>query len=198
MPTTPRHFQGTVWRKAALAALVTLGMALVAASPANAAGANSDTSRTRLLVYFSNPRLNSDATDCSAVFPVERSVPRTLAVARAALKQLFAGPTVENADTGYRSPFNPATADLLKSIYIRNATAYVNLNDRRDALAGATSSCGAAEMRAQIERTLLQFPTIQRVIYAIDGEPKTFYEWIGESCGPANDDCAPNAFPRRR
>lgn len=192
------QFHPTAWPRAGWAMLLALWIPFVIAASAHAAGANAGAGSTKLLVYFSNPRLTPDASNCSAVFPVKRSVPRTRAVATAALQQLFAGPSVIDADVGYRSPFNPATADLLQSIYIRNATAYVNLKDRRIELAGATSSCGAAELRAQIESTLLQYPTILRVIYAIEGEPRTFYEWMNESCGPANDDCAPNAFPPGR
>jgi len=34
------------------------------------------------------------------------------------------------------------------------------------------------------------------VIYAIDGEPRTFYEWMGERCDLTNDHC--DAAPFRR
>jgi hypothetical protein len=73
-------------------------------------------------------------------------------------------------------------------------TAYVDLEDPRDLLAGATSSCGAAEFQSEISTTLRQFPTVERVIFAIEGDPRAFYNWMGEPCGSANDDCDPQPF----
>lgn len=146
-----------------------------------------------LLVYFSNPRLAADPADCSAVVALDRQVPRTGAVATAALQHLFAGPTAAEKAMGYRSPFSDATAGLLKSVRVLGGTAYVDLHDLRGELAGATSSCGAAELQSQVQRTLRQFPSVKRVIFAIEGQPRSFYEWMNEECGPANDRC--NARP---
>jgi spore germination protein GerM len=164
-----------------------LGLAL-----AGAALAQRDT--THLLVYFSNARLATDPADCAAVFARDRDVPHTGAVATAALQQLFAGPTPAEKAMGWRSPFSASTAGLLKSVRVRDGTAYVDLHDLRGELAGATSSCGAAEFQSQVQRTLRQFPSIQRVVIAIDGQPRTFYEWMNEDCGSANGRCNAAAF----
>lgn len=181
--------------RAGAALLVSL-LLLVGATAACTAGGRVEAApaETHFAVFFNNDRLARDPADCSAVFPVRRSVPKTTAVATAALGQLFAGPTPEEREAGYRSYFSTATAGLLKAVRIQSGTAYVDLNDLRGALSGATSSCGAAEFRSQVERTLLQFPTVDRVIYAIDGEPRTFYEWMNEPCGRANDDCDARPF----
>jgi hypothetical protein len=32
------------------------------------------------------------------------------------------------------------------------------------------------------------------VIFAIEGDPRAFYNWMGEPCGSANDDCDPQPF----
>jgi len=186
------------WRDPGGALLAALWLCLAAAAPAQAAGATTEPGTTRLQVWFGNQRLNPDPTNCKAVFPIERRVPRTLAVARASLRELFVGPTPEEEAAGYRSPFSGASANLLKNIHIRDGTAYVDLNDLRQELSVATSSCGAAEFQAQVSSTLLQFPTIRRVVYAIDGEPRVFYEWMNESCGPQSDDCDARPFGRRR
>ena len=164
-----------------------LGLAL-----AGATLAQRDT--THLLVYFSNARLAADPADCTAAFALDRHVPRTGAVATAALQQLFAGPTPAEQAMGYRSPFGAATAGLLKSVRVSDGTAYVDLHDLRSALAGATSSCGAAEFQSQVQRTLRQFPSIKRVLFAIEGQPRTFHEWMNEDCGPANGHCDPRPF----
>ena len=182
------------WRRSGAALLA--GLLLVVATAACAVGDSTATApaTTRLQVYFNNDRLARDPADCSAVFPVPRTVPKTSGVATAALQQLFAGPMPAEREAGYRSFFSPATAGLLKNVRIHNGTAYVNLLDLRASLSGATSSCGAAEFQSQVERTLRQFPTVRRVIYAIDGEPRTFYEWMNEPCGPTNDDCDAKPF----
>ncbi len=164
-------------------------LCLASAWPAHAQG---DT--TRLLAYFSNARLAADPADCAAVTALDRHVPRTGAVATAALQQLFAGPTPAEKAVGYRSPFSTATAGLLKSLRVRDGTAYVDLHDQRAQLAGATSSCGTAEFQSQVVRTLRQFPSIQRVVFAIEGQPRSFYQWMNEECGPVNGHCDARPF----
>ena len=177
-------------RSAWLAAELCLG-----AAPCSAA-------TTLLRVYFSaeahaagqaRPEL-----DCTSVVALKRQVPRTTAVADAALRQLFAGPTEAERAQGYRSPFSGATAGLLKRVFIEHGTAYVDLHDLRAQLGDATSSCGAAEFQTQLERTLRQFPTVRRGIVAIEGEPRRFYEWIGQACDLTNDRCDAAPFVPRR
>lgn len=174
--------------------------AQITASPASAqiaaAPASAQPQATVLRVYFNHQRLAAVADDCAIVFERMRKVPKTEAVAAAALRQLFAGPTEAERAAGYRSPFSAATAGLLKRVFIEHGTAYVDLHDPRALLPGATSSCGAAEFGTQIERTLRQFPTVRRVILAIDGDPRSFYDWMGQDCDLRNDHC--DAAPLRR
>ncbi len=181
------------WRRAAaMACLALAGAASFIASAALAAAP-----ATMLVqVYFNNQKLAGQADDCVTVFAVVRPLPKSAGVATAALNALFAGPTEAERAAGYRSPFSAATAGLLRSVQVDHGTAYVDLNDPRALLAGATSSCGAAELRMQLERTLRQFPTVRRVIVAIEGQPKAFYEWMSESCDLSNDHC--DATPFRR
>lgn len=171
------------WRLAAVA------LCVAAAAPLAAA--------TSLRVYFNHAGLAATPTDCAIVFERRREVPSTEAVATAALNQLFAGPTEAEREAGYRSPFSATTAGLLKRVFVEHGTAYVDLNDPRALLPGATSSCGAAEFNAAIERTLRQFSTVRRVILAIDGEPRGFYEWMGETCDLSNDHCDAAPFRAR-
>ncbi len=152
----------------------------------------------QVLVYFNNATRAERADDCASVFAVARQMPKTQGVATVALEQLFAGPTDAERADGYRSPFSAATAGLLRTVRIEHGTAYVNLNDPRTLLPGATSSCGAAELRTQIERTLRQFPTVRRVRVAIDADPRSFHEWMGESCDLSNDHCDAAPFRRGR
>jgi len=169
-----------------------LAAALLLALAAGPAAAAPDT--TTLRVYFNNAGLAGTEADCAIVFERTRRVPRTEGVAAAALRQLFAGPTEAERAAGDRSPFSAATSGLLKRVRIEHGTAYVDLNDLRTRLPGVTSSCGAAEFGQQVERTLRQFPTVRRVILAIDGDPRRFYEWMGQDCDLRNDHCDPAPF----
>jgi hypothetical protein len=178
--------------------LLAAALCVWAALPATAADERPAAGTLRLQLWFSNDRLNPDPMDCQAVYPVERRVPMTLGVAAATLRALFAGPTPEEAAAGYRSVFSPASAGLLKGVHIRKGTAYVDLHDLGELLSAATSSCGAAEFQAQVSRSLQRYPTIERVIYAFEGQPHDFYAWMNESCGPANDDCDPRPFGASR
>lgn len=177
-----------------LGLLTACALSLAAALPATAADKRPADGTLRVQLWFSNDRLNPDPMDCRAVFAIERQVPVTAGVAAATLRALFAGPTPQEAAAGYRSVFSPATSGLLKSVHIRKGTAYVDMHDLSQAMSGATSSCGAAEFQAQVSRSLKRFPTIGRVIYAFEGNPRSFYEWMNESCGPANDYCDARPF----
>jgi spore germination protein GerM len=170
------------------------GVLALAAGPGDVAAAT-----TELRVYFNNAQRASSGADCAIVFPLPRQMPKTEGVAAAALRQLFAGPSEAERAAGYRSPFSAASAHLLKRVFIEHGTAYVDLHDPRSLLPGVTSSCGAAEFVAQVERTLRQFPTVRRVLLAIDGEPRDFYAWMGQDCDLTNDHCdaAPYRQPRR-
>jgi hypothetical protein len=145
-------------------------------------------------VYFNNDDLAGNTTACDAVFPVPRSSMSTTNGAAAALEALLRGPTPAERSRGYRSFFSVRTAGLLKRLKIKDGVAYVDLHDRRQELTGATSSCGSAEFLTQIQRTLGQFPTIERIIFAIEGQPRTFYDWMELECDQTNDNCNPGPF----
>ncbi|MGQ9675961.1 MAG: GerMN domain-containing protein [Chloroflexota bacterium] len=140
-------------------------------------------------VYFNNGKLAAEPETCRVVHPLERVVPKTPAVARAALEQLFVGPTTEEQALGYTSPFSARTKSILRSVNIRDGTAYVNLADIRQIIPNASTACGSAQFFAETEATLKQFSTIQRVVYAIDGRPTTFYEWMQIGCDDAIGNC---------
>ena len=48
-------------------------------------------------VYFHNTKIDPDWNDCNKVYPVTRTIPRTTAVATAALQELLKGTTPEEA-----------------------------------------------------------------------------------------------------
>jgi len=152
------------------------------------------TEQTKVKVYFNNTQFNPNALDCGKVYPLDREIPKTTAVAKASLESLFAGPTEVEKNQGYTSFFSPATKDILKSVKIIGGVAYVDLKDMRQIIPNASASCGSAEFLSEINTTLKQFSTIKQVIVAIEGQPSTFYEWIQIGCSAENNFCDEKPF----
>lgn len=146
--------------------------------------AKAQTKTITIKVYYANEKRNPNADPCGRVFPVNRVIPKTSRVARAALEQLFAGPTEKEKAKGYYSWFSPKTKSVLKSIVIKNNRAYVNFKpDAFSILPGAIStSCGSDQFLSEMEKTLRQFPSIKKIFYAIDGNPAEFYEFLQGEC----------------
>lgn len=141
-------------------------------------------------VFFSPDSQN----DCAAVEPTERVVPASDNVATAALNALFAGPTEAERGQGYSSWFSAETTSILLSLRVIGSNAYVNLTDIRPIIPGASSSCGGQMFLAQVETTLKNAVAVERVFYAIEGDPVAFYEWIQLGCDPSLDNCDPTPF----
>jgi spore germination protein GerM len=146
------------------------------------------------ILYFGNTEKNPGMMDCSLVFPVEREVPAVPDAAKAALQQLFAGPTEAEISEGYVSTFSADSQSILKGVKIEGDTAYVNLIDIRPTLTAVSSSCGSSAFFAEVENTLQAVAPVTRVIYAIEGDPGAFYEWVQLGCSPENDNCDPSPF----
>lgn len=139
-------------------------------------GQKSDTMTIKL--YFLNEKTNPNLEDCTDVQPLTRTIPKTKAVARAALEELFKGVSPEEAKQGFVSFTPEETKGILKSIKIKNKAAYVNFNKVvYEQMGNATTSCGGGFF-SSIEKTLFQFPTIKKVFYAVEGNPADFYDWV--------------------
>ena len=156
------------------------------------------TTKTKTVkLFYPNQKLNEDV--CPAkVFPVTRTIPQTVSIAKATLEQLFAGPSADEQAKGYYSDFSEATKSLLISVNVKNQTAYVNLKDLTASatqMGNFTTSCGSSNFLGQVESTLKQFPSIKRVYFAFEGDPAYFYDWIqmGE-CPKALKNCDASNF----
>lgn len=126
-------------------------------------------------VYFSNEDLGDP---CGEVFPVTRQVPADTPVVEAVVA-LLAGPTPDEQAQGYGGWFSAETDGLLRSVGVTDdGTARVDLADLRPVIPNASTSCGSAGLLAQLDRTLLQFPEIDAVVYSINGSREQFYEWL--------------------
>lgn len=147
-------------------------------------------------VYFSDGKNNPNFEDCAKVRAVSRTIPKTKAVAKAALEELFKGPTEAEKKDELSSVFSEETKSILKSVKIKNGAAYVNLDGSViEKLGNATTSCGGAGYDASVEKTLKQFPTIKKIFFAVEGDPAIYYDWmqIGE-CPPELKNCSGKDF----
>jgi len=150
----------------------------------------------KIKLYF--PNTKRDSGDCPVkVYPVTRTVPKTEAAARAALEQLFAGPTGQEKAKGFYSDFSEATKSLLISVNVKQRAAYVNLRDLTSSsrMGNFTTSCGGSNFFGQVGNTLKQFPSIKKVFFSMEGDPSIFYDWmqIGE-CPKELKDCDASNF----
>lgn len=97
--------------------------------------------------------------NCELVEPVDRRIPYTRSVARAALEELFKGPTDSEFQSGYTTALEGG--ESLQSIRIEDGVVYANIQGLPS---GGACRVGAA--RAQLEQTLLQFSTTESVVLA--------------------------------
>lgn len=116
-------------------------------------------------VYFPNAKRDPDHLDCSVVFPVRRAI-RTDAggEGRAALEALLKGPTDEEKEAGYFTSLPEGVS--LESFAMAKAEARADFSGELRAVAG---SCRVQSIRAQVERTLEQFPEVTSVAISIEG-----------------------------
>jgi hypothetical protein len=144
------------------------------AAPTSATPASSSAGTTNLLVYFHR----GTPGDPAKVVAVPRSVPRTAAVATAALNELLPGPTAAERADGYWSMFVPGTARSLKSVRVADGVAYVDFRDIRNTIPNASSSFGSTALLAELDTTLRQVPTVKSTVYSFDGDVTLFYQWL--------------------
>lgn len=145
-------------------------------------------------VYFHPDKTDPEWDDCQKVAPVKRTIPKTASVATAALNELLKGPTAAEAKE-YSGFAPPETNGILRSVRVKNGAAFVNFTKAvYQQMGNATTSCGGGFF-SMVEATLMQFPTIKKVYYAVEGNTNDFYEWVqvGE-CPHGKKICAATNF----
>ncbi len=121
-------------------------------------GTNGET--MQISAYFHD--MSKINEDCSASFKITRTIPKTLAVADASLRFLF------SEDLTELEPF-------YNGVTIKDKVARIDF--KSGALQYLDSpACMQATFKGPIEKTLLQYPTINRVEYSIDGKVKTDWD----------------------
>ena len=119
---------------------------------------------TKFKIYFNNSKLDPEFT-CVKVFPVTREIPKTQAVARAALDELLNGLTEKEKADKYLTNINEGVK--IQRLEIKDGIAKVDFNDKLEFQVGG--SCRVTAIRAQITETLKQFPTVKEVVISING-----------------------------
>jgi hypothetical protein len=94
------------------------------------------------------------------------------------MRALLRGPTAEERKRGYAGWFSRRTAGRLNSVSLSGGVARIDFRDFRHIIPNASTSCGSALLLAQLDRTALQFPTVDRAVYSFDGSVERFYEWL--------------------
>ncbi|MDH4078109.1 MAG: DUF333 domain-containing protein [Acidimicrobiia bacterium] len=116
--------------------------------------------------------------DCDRVVAVPRAA--TVEGPEAdALAQLLAGPTAEEKAQGLGSWFSPATAGMLRSVVIEDRVARVDFDPAlATTIPNASASCGSSLLLAQLDATIGQFGSFDRVVYSLGGDVDAFYGWL--------------------
>lgn len=118
----------------------------------------------KVKAYFNNSEMDPEFS-CNKVFSVEREIPKTQSVARAALEELLKGTTEEEESDNFFTSISPGVK--VQSLVIENGTAKVDFDEQLEFQVGG--SCRVSAIRAQIIETLKQFSTVDNVIISIDG-----------------------------
>lgn len=113
-------------------------------------------------VYFADEAM-AEFGDCAAVDFEKRTVSKTINVAELAILELLKGPTAAWAST----LIPEGTA--LESIEITDGVAHVQFT-HPNIVEWNGGACRVTAIRAQIERTLKQFSTVDSVVISVNGE----------------------------
>ena len=107
----------------------------------------------------------------AGLVPVLRVVPKSAAVATAAMNALLAGPTTKEAGDRTMTSAIPDGTGLL-GVTIKNGVATANLSTEFDSGGGTPS---LQYRLAQVVYTLTQFTTVKSVVFQIEGQTVTVF-----------------------
>jgi len=116
-------------------------------------------------VFFSNNKIDKDTMYCEKTYATPRLIPKTPAVARAALEQLLLGPTAAEKKAGFLTSINDKVK--IQKLTVENGVAKVDFNKQLEYKVGG--SCRVAAIASQIRETLMQFSSVKSVVISIDG-----------------------------
>ncbi|PIT88539.1 MAG: hypothetical protein COU29_02045 [Candidatus Magasanikbacteria bacterium CG10_big_fil_rev_8_21_14_0_10_36_32] len=115
-------------------------------------------------VFFNNNKMDPEFS-CNKVFPVERKIKKTEAVANASMEELLKGVTEEEKNNGFFTNINSGVK--INSLDLNNGILKIDFDDEIEFQVGG--SCRVTAIRAQIIETLKQFSTVKEVIISVNG-----------------------------
>lgn len=125
--------------------------------------------KTSIKIFFGN---SVRGAECEEVMSVTREVPKAATIGRTSIKELLKGPTTFEQSQGFSTALNAGVE--VNSLAISNGTARVDFGS--DLSRSVAGSCRVLAIRAQIEKTLKQFQTVQNVIISINGKTENILE----------------------
>ncbi len=114
-------------------------------------------------MFFSNSKF-PNGVDCNETYELTRIIPKTQAVAEAAINQLILGVTDSEKQKGYFTSIPQGVK--LQKITLDKGILKVDFSEELDKTGG---SCRVTAIRSQIIQTGKQFPTVKDVIISING-----------------------------
>lgn len=133
--------------------------------PLNCQLLNQSDQSLEIKIFLGNSQLDPEG-DCQKVFPLKRKIPYTLEVARKALEELIKGPNEEETKLGYFTSLPTSGKIQIQKLVIKDGIAQVDFSKELEQ--GIGGSCRVSAIRAQIIKTLEQFPSVKKVIISID------------------------------
>jgi len=118
----------------------------------------------KVSAYFNNSRMDPEFS-CNKVFPIERIILKTQAIARAAIEELLKGPTETEKSQDFFTSINSGVK--IQGLVIEDGVAKIDFDEQIEFQVGG--SCRVSAIRSQIIETLKQFSTVKSVIISIDG-----------------------------
>lgn len=136
-------------------------------APAVETTAEASTKTMIVKVFFNNPKTDPNWNfECNNVFAVERTIPKTDAIALAAINELLKGPTAAEKEKGYMTNLNSGVK--VKNLSIKDSVAKIDFDEQLQFQVGG--SCKVSAIYAQIKQTLKQFSSVKDVVISINGQ----------------------------
>lgn len=125
--------------------------------------------KTSIKVFFGN---SDRGAECEETLSVIREVSKIATIGKTAIEELLKGPTTAEQSDGFSTALNIGVK--VNSLNISNGIARVDFGLELNT--GVAGSCRVQAIRAQIEETLKQFPSVQNVIISINGKTENILE----------------------
>ena len=181
MRLVPRNLGHVIGAAVALTAAACGSATRPATSPTSAPGATAPTTVTPTTTTLPTTTTTSEAAAVTSDVRVyflrgekldvaHRTIAGTPQIATAAVTELLAGPTTAEVSAGMATTIPAGTR--LRGISINGGIATVDLTGVFASGGGSLSMVGRL---AQITYTLTQFPTVDRVMFHLDGKPVTVF-----------------------